>query len=129
MAKGVKIKKRTIRRNLRTLRRSGKKLAKDPLTNQANQVIGLSAGFTPIDTGNLITSRFVNRPIPTSRGMKIILGYTASHAPIVHERTEVGHQVGESKFLDKALRLSRSPYLRGLGSDVSSKLRALKFKL
>ena len=66
-------------------------------------VLGASKALTPVDTGNLRAGTYtkliggMDRP-----GAEI--GYTASYAVFVHERTELHHPVGQSKFLETALK-------------------------
>ncbi len=59
---------------------------------------------TPSEEGELVDSAFVSLPIKTPRGTVVVFGYGAEHAIFVHERTDVQHTVGESKFLEKAIR-------------------------
>lgn len=69
----------------------------------ALMVLGTSKKLTPVDTGNLRAGTYtkllggLNNP-----GAEI--GYTAAYAVFVHERTELHHPVGQSKFLETALK-------------------------
>lgn len=41
---------------------------------------------------------------PLSQDVSVIVGYTANYALQVHERTDIPHQNGEAKFLEKPAR-------------------------
>lgn len=52
----------------------------------------------PVDTGELRASVFVR---PTAAG-GVTVGFSSPHAVYVHERTDLRHDEGEAKFLEKA---------------------------
>lgn len=60
---------------------------------------------TPKDTGYLRGSLSGNTAITDSgpNGANGVVFYTADYAPFVHERTELRHDIGEAKFLSKAV--------------------------
>jgi len=68
-------------------------------------IINRKAGYyTPVDTGNLVNSRYTN---VHERNGKIVgeIGYTAAYAPFVHENTEASFRKPGScaKFLERAV--------------------------
>ena len=69
----------------------------------------------PVDTGALRESVFV-KPAP---GHGVEVGFSAPHAAYVHERTDLHHDEGEAKFLEKAKNAAAST----LASDVAAMVR------
>jgi hypothetical protein len=70
-----------------------------------------SMELTPVDTGNLRRSCYVNGPIQSQSGPGVEIGYHATYAPFVHEVYRhwksgkvVRHRVGQWKFLETALK-------------------------
>ena len=58
---------------------------------------------TPVDTGRLRSSGYVAPPSQTGNKNKLEIGFGTDYAVAVHERTDVTHEVGEAKFLEKAV--------------------------
>jgi hypothetical protein len=69
----------------------------------------------PVDSGELRASVFVK---PTA-GHGVEVGFSAPHAAYVHERTDLHHDEGEAKFLEKAKNAAAST----LASDVAAMVR------
>ena len=70
---------------------------------------------TPVDTGNLRASEFVEGPIRDGRTIYTLIvagGPSAPYAVYVHEDPEAFHKVGEWKFIESVLLESR-PYMAG----------------
>jgi hypothetical protein len=65
-----------------------------------------AAPLVPVDTGRLRASGYVAPP----EGGMVEVGYGADYAVPVHERTEIGHKVGQAKFLETAVNEHRSGY-------------------
>lgn len=57
----------------------------------------------PVDTGRLRQSAYVAPPQVTGERDSVELGFGTGYAVDVHERTEVRHESGEAKFLEKAV--------------------------
>lgn len=57
----------------------------------------------PVDTGRLRQTAYVAPPSMTGEAGSIELGFGTDYAVQVHERTEVPHEHGEAKFLEKAV--------------------------
>lgn len=66
-------------------------------------IIGLSQRMVPVDTGRLRASAFVTSPMAQGTALKFVIGYGTEYAVFVHEDTDATHNVGESKFLQKAV--------------------------
>lgn len=72
---------------------------KDAFVLEMEETLGESAEECPVKTGTLRDSRSLDiddRPDT----LKAKLGYGANYAFWVHERTELHHAVGKSKFLE-----------------------------
>jgi len=69
------------------------------------KVKALSIVKTPVDTGNLRQSHFVDVR-KKKRSIEGIIGAIAAYAIFVHEDLEAKHTVGEAKFLENAIRES-----------------------
>lgn len=69
--------------------------------------------LTPVDHGNLRQSAYVAPPRDTRDPMTEI-GYGTDYAVPVHERTEVYHAVGQSKFLETPVMRVRNSFARNL---------------
>jgi len=67
-------------------------------------VIGHAQQITPVKTGFLNGSA-TTEPA-TEEGGKVgkVIGFNAEYAAAVHERVDAKHQVGQSKYLEAALR-------------------------
>jgi hypothetical protein len=74
-----------------------------------------AASRCPVDTGKLRSSVFVK---PISNG-GVVVGFSAPHAAVVHERTDLRHADGEAKFLEKAKNSAAS----GLVSSVAARVK------
>lgn len=60
----------------------------------------------PVDFGTLRASGYVTLPDPNSAKPKVEVGFggaAADYALVQHERTEYRHEVGEAKYLAKAI--------------------------
>lgn len=78
------------------------------------QIAGDAVKLTPVATGFLRRSNYVKPP--DSKGLNGEIGYGASYAVPVHERTDVAHPQGEAKFLDKAINAHRINFVRDVGT-------------
>ena len=68
----------------------------------------------PVDTGTLKGSVYV---IPAGTGVQV--GFSAPYAVEVHERTDISHDDGEPKFLEKAKNAAAST----LASQVAARVK------
>lgn len=71
----------------------------------ANVVMTNAKQRAPIDTGVLRASGYVTLPVP-SKNPKVEVGFGGAAAPYAlaqHEHTEFKHEVGEAKYLEKAI--------------------------
>lgn len=60
--------------------------------------------MTPVDTSNLRNSAYID----VDGSERVLVGYTAAYAPYVHEDLEATHEVGEAKFLEKAIKMNHA---------------------
>ncbi len=75
--------------------KSGIKLA-------AMLVMGQSKKNTPVDTGNLKGSHYVQMDVSAAGYPVARIGCTAEYAIYVHENLEAHHPTGKAKFLEDA---------------------------
>lgn len=67
--------------------------------------------LTPVDTGNLRAGA-TTRMKQTRTGARVRVIYVAAYAVFVHENLHSRHEVGENKFLVKAVRRNLPQILR-----------------
>jgi hypothetical protein len=79
---------------------------------------------TPSLTGELKGSAYVTVPQTGSGHPAVEIGYGSHHAVQVHEETEVAHDDGEAKFLQRALDGARSGALQEMGRDFLAALKS-----
>jgi len=75
------------------------------LTQGALLIQRRSQDDTPVDTGNLKSSHYVEVE-KTSKGPIAEIGCQAAYAPWVHENPNAKHKVGHWKFLENAIKSS-----------------------
>lgn len=66
--------------------------------------------MTPVDTANLRGSAYID----IDGSEKVLVGYTAAYAPYVHENLEARHEIGEAKFLEKAVQKNQKRIIEEL---------------
>lgn len=79
---------------------------------------------TPVDSGRLRATHYVAPPVKDKGRMTVEIGFGTDYAVYVHERTEVGHPVGEAKFLEKALNERTSGFKERMAKRVRANLRS-----
>jgi hypothetical protein len=79
---------------------------------------------TPSQTGELKASAYVTIPQASSQHPSVEIGYGSHHAVPVHEETEVAHDDGEAKFLQRALDAARAGALEQMGRDFLTALKS-----
>jgi hypothetical protein len=110
-----------VNRNLARLGREAPQQARQALTEEAETVMLDAKRRTPVLTGALRASGHVLAD-PRKPEVKLVFGDAAvSYAVPVHENLEAHHEVGEAKFLERAL-LEALPTLVG---RVARRLREL----
>ena len=114
-------------RNLKRASKVYRKLAGKGLASEGERLRALAVDLTPVQTGFLRGSAFVNDPKESGSGAKVTVGYTAPYATSVHERTEVSRATGQPKFLSAALRALRRNYLGNLAKALNSGIRNVRF--
>lgn len=89
--------------------------------------LGIDANMVPripVDTGRLRSTHYVAPPTRNGGEIFVEVGVGTDYAAAVHERTEVGHVVGEAKFLEKAV-AARVPGMAGrLAASIARHLDA-----
>jgi len=99
---------REIKRRLDKYRRNAPETFSAALYERAVSVMTQAKKLTPVDTGRLRASAFVSRPQTQAfGGMEVVFGYGTDYAERVHEDTSAYHEVGEAKFLKKAMNLRK----------------------
>jgi hypothetical protein len=78
----------------------------------------------PSLTGELKRSAYVTIPQASSQHPSVEIGYGSHHAVPVHEETEVAHDDGEAKFLQRALDAARGGALQQMGRDFLAALKS-----
>ncbi len=73
---------------------------------EGNNIMTASKRRTPVDIGALKGSGYVT--LPEMHGSRILVeagygGPAADYAVVQHEKTELRHEVGEAKFLEKSV--------------------------
>lgn len=77
------------------------------LYREAERIMTVSKGRTPVRTGALRASSFVELPVILGRTITVTMGAggpSAPYATFVHEMVQLHHTVGEAKFLEKSIR-------------------------
>jgi len=77
---------------------------------------------TPVATGVLRASGFVNNPVRSGRNISVTLGFGGAaekYAVIVHEDLDAFHPVGQAKYLESVLNESRDHMAARLAKRVN----------
>lgn len=81
---------------------------------------------TPVDTGTLRDSGFVEKPVWVSQGeIQMALGFggaAESYAIYVHEDMEAFHRVGQAKFAKSVLDESERYFPQRIAADVKAEM-------
>jgi len=98
--------------NLKKVQSEFAKKRRQALTRIGVIVKADSVKMTPVDTTNLRGAAFSEVQGQDS----VIIGYdqSAAYAPYVHEDLEAHHDVGEAKFLEKAVKKNQKRILEEL---------------
>jgi hypothetical protein len=78
------------------------------------RIAGDAVSRCPVDKGDLRASVFVE----PAAGGGVRVGFKAPHAALVHERTDVHHDEGEPKFLEKAKNAAASTLAANVAATV-----------
>lgn len=78
------------------------------VTALGEYIMSYAVELVPVNTGRLRQSGYVAPPATTNDPLTVQIGFGTNYAVSVHEKTEVPHQHGEAKFLEKAV-LKRGP--------------------
>lgn len=116
-------------RNLEEMAAQMQKAATGALFIEATEIMNDAIKITPMDTGNLRDSHYVEPPKKTATGgMSIKIGFGGTAAPYalaVHERTDKGINWQEAgtgpKFLERALD-ARTP---SLANNIKSRMQRI----
>lgn len=77
---------------------------------------------TPVDTGRLRSSHYVSPPVGDPSVVQI--GSGTDYAVPVHERTGVGHTVGEAKYLQNAVDAAKSDMAANIARKAADNFKA-----
>lgn len=113
-----------VAREMDKLNRAGKSALTAAIFMESNRIAKDSKKRTPVDTGALRDSIYVKPPRVGQITAEI--GYSATYAIFVHERTELRHRTGQAKFLQTAINASRRGFTRRVGRDTRRLLRRRK---
>jgi hypothetical protein len=109
--------KEKVKENIGKLKRRYPEAMAAALYQEGNVILGASLKKTPVDTGRLRATGYVSPPVGEDNPI-VEIGYGTDYGIYVHERTELRHTVGESKFLEKAVNEASGGYLKRLGERV-----------
>lgn len=114
MANGARLEgKAELQARLRTAAQRVPQAVAAALFTEAEVEMAEAVRRTPVDTGALRASRFVEPPRIEGREISVSLGFGGPAAPYaihVHEDLDAYHEVGEAKYLEGPLRES-APHL------------------
>jgi len=99
-----------IKNALTQVKKEHEKKKRKALTRIGVIVKADSVKLTPIDTSNLRGSAYID----VDGSKSVFIGYTAYYAVYVHEDLEAYHEVGEAKFLDKAIKMNQKRIIEEL---------------
>lgn len=121
----------TLRANIQTIAKKYPLAAKQTLFEQGERLRSIAVPLTPLDKGPLRNSAFVNTPVRTSRGFKVVVGYggaAAAYAVPQHERLDFKHTEGEAKFLEKAVDRIKGDLLETMARQLAIKAARINLK-
>lgn len=102
------------------------------LFTEAEQVMTAAKGLTPVDTGALRASGYVEVPNLADDGVSVELGFggpAKDYAEIVHENLNAHHDVGQAKFLEQPLNDAQSRIQRSLDEAVREAVANAGFEI
>jgi hypothetical protein len=88
-----------------------------PLNLEANLIMTESKRDTPVDTGTLRGSGHVQPPKVGLQTLSVTMGFggaASAYAIIQHERTDLRHQSGTAKFLERNVKAHELSFARRL---------------
>ena len=88
------------------------------------RVMAQSKKETPVDTGRLRGSGYVQPPIDSRNGPTMELGFGTDYALFVHEDLEAHHSVGKAKFLIDPINRMRSKWEQTMADIMKRHLRS-----
>ncbi len=103
-----------IQRNLRKYEKRYKKALAAALYQEGYKILGAAVLQTPVDKNRLRGSQYISPPIKTDTNMRCELGFGTNYAVYVHERVDIGHTVGNAKFLEIPFRKAKSGFKKRL---------------
>lgn len=109
-----------VQQRLAALATSGKSAFAGRLYAEAQSILNVARNLTPIDTGFLRQSAFVEIPVINGDHMTVTFGYAAEYAVPVHEDLSVHHKKGSAKFLEIPFRAWQQKGLANLAAGVQA---------
>ncbi len=101
-----------VKKAIRVANRKTKSAIAAAVFQKANKIAKNSHDRTPKDTGALRKSLYVRPPRVGAATTEV--GYGQDYAIHVHERTELQHDVGEARFLAKAIQEESNGYAKDI---------------
>lgn len=86
------------------------------LYNEATHIAHAAMARAPHESGDLQKSAYVTRP--HGQQPTVELGFGSPYAAYIHERTDLHHTSGESKFLQKALDAEGGSSLQRMAAEL-----------
>lgn len=110
---------------LATVTKAGQKGMRTGLYAVASDIMEDAKERAPKDTGDLRGSGYVDRPKTEGGETSVELGFggpSAPYAVIQHEREDFNHDIGEAKYLEKAIDGQAADAPRRLASAVADEI-------
>ena len=96
------------------------------LYREAEGVIAEAKLETPVDTGALRASGYVAQPVVQAQSVSIQFGFggpAAPYAVFVHERLDLHHPIGKSKYLEDPFNRRKSAMFERINKAVADALK------
>ena len=95
-----------VRAKLRAIQAAVTRESSSALYQLGEEIMTEAKRRTPVDTGALVNSGFVERPAKETGRVSVTLGFggpAVDYAFVVHEDLTVRHPVGQAKYLESAM--------------------------
>lgn len=87
------------------------------LIDAGEQVLGDAQQLAPVNTGALVGSATLDDS--KAEGGEVTIGFNVNYAAAVHEREDVHHAQGQSKYLETAVRTGLPRVNQALGQRIA----------
>lgn len=115
MSDGIEMKGlKQVRKRLDKVRKDSPNAFAGALWQNAQDIQRAANPKVPVDTGTLKRAWVVDAPKIQSGTISVDVGYGTAYAIYVHERTDLGHDTGQAKFLEAAIKEESGKFLQKL---------------